>query len=213
MLIISSITKLRSFLSTLTLAISLVMFGSCSQTRTDVGPGTAIPASTGASSHTLAPTELVEIKVFQEPDLTTSARISEDGRITMPMIGELPIAGLSIPDAARLIRGRLEAHFVVNPQVTLTVVERARKLFTILGQVNRAGTYRFPDHEAINLIQAIGIAGGYTPIGDPTRITLKRAVAGKSTVLKLDAKRMAKDSSTPLEIQSGDIITVGERLF
>jgi len=204
---------LKSCLSISALALFLALFVSCSQPRTDVGPVAAAPASTGASGHVLAPTELIEIKVFQEPELTTSTRIADDGHITMPMVGDLPIAGLSIQDASRLIRERLAARFVVNPQVTLTVVERARKIFTILGQVNRAGTYRFPDHEGINLIQAIGIAGGYTPIGDPTRITLKRVVNGKPNVLKLDAKRMANDNSTPLEIQSGDIITVGERLF
>jgi polysaccharide export outer membrane protein len=161
----------------------------------------------------LAPTELIEIKVFQEPELTTSTRIQDDGRITMPMIGEVAIAGLTVQEATRLIRQRLEARFVKNPQVTLTVLEHARKIFTILGQVQRPGTFRFPDRQPINLIQAIGIAGGYTGIADPTRITLKRTVDGKPTALKLNAKRMAEDASTPVEIQSGDIITVGERLF
>jgi len=189
------------------------MIVSCSRTRTDVARVAATPVSSGTSSHVLAPTELIEIKVFQEPDLTTSTRIPEDGRITMPMIGEVAIGGMSVPDATRLIRSRLEAKFIVNPQVTLTVMEDARKIFTILGQVNRAGTYRCPDRESINLLQAIGVAGGYAPLADPAKITLKRRVDGKPTVLKLDAKRMARDSSVPLEIQSGDIITVGERLF
>ena len=115
--------------------------------------------------------------------------------------------------ATRLIRERLTGRFMANPQVTLNVIEHAKKMFTVLGEVKRAGTYRFPDQESINLIQAIGIAGSYTAIGDPTRITLKRVVSGKPEVFKLDAKQMARDATVPVEIQPGDIITVGERLF
>jgi polysaccharide export outer membrane protein len=129
------------------------------------------------------------------------------------MIGEVPVAGKTVQEATKAIRQRLEARFMKDPQVNLTVIDYAKKMFTILGQVQRPGTYRFPDRESINLIQAIGIAGGYTPIGDPARITLKRVVNGNPSVLKLDAKRMARDNTVPLEIQSGDIVTVGERLF
>jgi len=184
-------------------------------TPTPGSPRTAFTAAApkSASEHLLAPTDLIEIKVFQEPDLTTSTRIPENGRIIMPMIGELPLAGMTVQAATGLIRDRLQTRFLANPQVTLTVVEPARKLFTILGQVQRPGTFRFPERETIDLIQAIGIAGGYTAIGDPTRVTVKRTVNGKPEVLKLDAKRMAVDTSTPIEIHSNDIITVGERLF
>ena len=195
-------------------ALAIAVLVSCSQTPTEIQPvPTAGPVSSDGSGHILVPTELIEIKVFQEPELFTVTRIPDDGRITMPMIGEIAIAGMSVQDATSLIRQRLEARFVAHPQVSLTVTERARKLFTILGQVNRAGTYKFPDRESLNLIQAIGIAGGYTPIADPTRITLKRVLQGRPSVLKLDARRMASDSSNPVEIESGDIITVGERLF
>jgi len=196
------------------LALAVAVLVSCGQTSTQIQPVPAAgPVSSDGSGHILVATELIEIKVFQEPDLSTVNRIPDDGRITMPMIGEIAIAGMSVQDATSLIRQRLEARFVAHPQVSLTVTERARKLFTILGQVNRAGTYKFPDRESLNLIQAIGIAGGYTPIADPTRITLKRVLQGRPSVLKLDARRMASDSSNPVEIESGDIITVGERLF
>jgi polysaccharide export outer membrane protein len=197
----------------LALALSNLIFGGCVQSPQSVPGSVVIPPFNDGSSHILVPTELIDIKVFQEPDLSTSARIPEDGRINFPMIGEVVLAGKTVQQATRLISGRLEAKFIANPQVTLTVVEHARKLFTILGQVQRAGTYKFPDRESINLLQAIGIAGGYTPLADPAKVTLKRRVAGKETVFRLDAKRMAKDASTPVNIESGDIITVGERLF
>ena len=193
---------------------SLAGMISCSQPSKEFSGISSTPAVAGTGSeHVLAPGELVDIKVFQEPDLSTTARIRDDGCINMPLVGEVAIGGKSVPEATRMIRDGLAAKFLVNPQVTLGITEHARKLFTILGQVQRAGTYKFPDRESLNLIQAIGIAGGYTAIADPSRITLKRAVNGRQTVLRLDAKRMAKDGSQPLDILSGDIITVGERLF
>lgn len=205
---------MRVTISVASLVLALVGFLGCSQPAVDSGNAMATaPAAGTTSTHVLTPTELIEIKVFQEPDLSTTARIREDGRINMPLVGEMTLAGKTVQEATQMIRDGLEAKFLVNPQVTVTIAEHARKLFTILGQVQRAGTYKFPDRESLNLIQAIGIAGGYTAIADPTRITLKRQANGRQTVLKLDAKRMAKDANAPLEIQTGDIITIGERLF
>jgi polysaccharide export outer membrane protein len=203
---------MKTCVSALSAAFLLVMLTACSQTPTTT-PSAAVPRANAGTSRVLAPSDLVEIKVFQEPDLSTSTRIPEDGRVNLPMIGEVTLAGMTVPQATRVIRSRLESKFIVNPQVTVTVLEYARELFTILGQVQRAGTYKVPDRESINLLQAIGIAGGYSPLADPSKVTLKRRVNGRETVFKLDAKRMARDASAPVEIQSGDIITVGERLF
>ena len=203
--------KVKRLASALIAAIACLAMVSCTgNTNPPVDPG---PAPKVAGDHILTPGDLIEIKVYQEADLTTATRIPESGRIVMPMLGEVPVGGMTVPAATRMIREKLEEKFIQNPQVTLTVVEQARKLFTVLGQVQRPGTFRFPERDSINLIQAIGIAGGYTPVGDPTRITLKRVVNGKPQVLKLNAKQMASDASMPVEVRSGDIISVGERLF
>jgi len=170
--------------------------------------------SHSAISHVLAPNELIEVKVFQEPDLDVSTRIPDDGKITVPLIGEVAVAGKNVQQASGLIRDLLAARFLVNPQVTLTVLEEAKRLFTILGQVQRPGTYRFPERQTLDLVQVIGIAGGYTRLADASRITIKRHRAGKETVFKVDGKRLAREvQAEPFSIVAGDVITVGERLF
>ena len=167
-----------------------------------------------APGHILAPNELVEIKVFQEPELDTTIRIPADGRITLPLVGEIAIAGKSVQQATRLLRVRLEARFLVNPQVRIAVLEEAKRLFTVIGQVQRPGTYRFPERQALDIIQVIGIAGGYTRLANASRITVKRRVDGKETVFRVDGKRLARDEkAAPFPVEAGDIITVGERLF
>ncbi len=175
----------------------------------------AAPAGAGtAPNYVLAPNDLLEIKVFQESELDTTARISADGKLNLPLIGELAIGGKTVQQGTRLIRDRLEARFLVDPQVAIRVIEPAKRLFTVLGQVQRPGTYRFPDRETLNLIQVIGVAGGYSRLAAPSRVTVKRVVDGKESVFRLDAKRMASDSTTKaFEIAPGDIITIGERLF
>ena len=163
-------------------------------------------------NHVLAANESIQIKVFNEPELDTSVRIAEDGKITFPLIGEVALGGLTIQKASELIRDRLSKRFLVNPQVSISLVEMNRRLFTVLGQVQRPGTYRFPDHGSLSLVQVVGIAGGYTRLASPSRIIVKRLNGDK--VFKLDGKRMASDAGTkPFIIEGGDIITIGERLF
>jgi polysaccharide export outer membrane protein len=115
-----------------------------------------------------------------------------------------------------LIKARYRDGFLKNPQVSLTVRSYAKKLFTILGQVQKPGSYDMQGTNQITLLQAIGMAGGYTRIADPSNVTVKRLEAAGSgeTVQKLNAKRMARgeDIST-FYIQAGDVISVGESLF
>jgi polysaccharide export outer membrane protein len=196
----------------LAFAFSCLTAGADAQAPAQGRSNAAVPAV--SASHVLAADELIEVKVFQEPDLDVATRIPQDGRITIPLIGQITIVGLTVQQATQLIRDRLEARFLVNPQVTLSVMEEAKRLFTVLGQVQRPGTYRFPERQALDLVQVIGIAGGYTRIADPGKITVKRRTSGEEMVLRVDGTRMARDQkSRPFAVEAGDLITVGERLF
>ena len=196
---------------------AVVLLGAAVLRAQEPAPPPARPAveeekSATSPNHVLAPNESIQIKVFNEPELDTSVRIAEDGKITFPLIGELSLGGLTVQKASALLRDRLSARFLVNPQVSISLVEMNRQLFTVLGQVQRPGTYRFPDHGTLSLVQVVGIAGGYTRLANPSRIIVKRIPGDQ--VFKLDGKRMASDARTkPFMIQSGDIITIGERLF
>ncbi|MEP6637117.1 MAG: polysaccharide biosynthesis/export family protein [Acidobacteriota bacterium] len=164
--------------------------------------------------HMLVPGEFIQIKVFQEPDLETAVRIPGDGHINFPLIGEVALSGQSVQQATRVIRDRLQTRFLVNPQVSITVVEPAKRLFTVLGQVQRPGTYRFPEQQDLDLLQVIGIAGGYTRLADQGKIIVKRRIGGSEKIIRLGGKRLARgESAGPFSLVSGDIITVGERLF
>jgi len=176
------------------------------------------PPSTNAAFQTrdyrLAPNDLLDFRVFQESELDAVVRVSGDGVASFALIGPVQIGGRTIAEATELIEARYREGYLKNPQVSLTVRSYARKLFTILGQVQKPGSYDMQGTNQITLLQAIGMAGGYTKIADPANITVKRLEPGGERVLKFNAKRMARgDDKTSFFIKTGDVISVGESIF
>jgi polysaccharide export outer membrane protein len=170
-------------------------------------------AGAGAN-YLLTANDLIKLTVFQESDLETTVRISRDGSVTFPLIGVVKVAGKTPQEAARAVRDLLAKDYLVNPQVNLTVVEYSKRRFIVLGQVQRPGAFDMPDRDTVTLLQAIGMAGGYTRIADPGKITVKRTSNGKDSLFKLNAKRMASgDAGGEFDVLPGDVITVGESLF
>jgi polysaccharide export outer membrane protein len=166
------------------------------------------------ASYALAPNDVLEIKVFQEDDLSSRLRVSPKGTIIFPLIGVVTVGGMSPQEAAESIRAKLAKDYLVNPQVTVTVADYGKRRFAVLGEVQKAGTYDMPEREKITLLDAIAMAGGYTRIANPAKITLKRKEGGKETIVHLNAKTMAKDDRVAsFEIQPGDVITVAESVF
>ena len=167
-----------------------------------------------AKTYVLSPNDLVQMRVYQEEDLETKARIAKDGTVTIPLIGVVQIGGKTVEEATGLIRELLDKDYLVNPQITLTVTEYAKRRFTVLGQVQKPGTYEIPNEESVTLLQAVAMAGGYTRLANPGKITLTRVVGAQKTMLTLDGRAMASDNSTKsFTVMPEDTITVAERIF
>lgn len=180
----------------------------------NVDTNASAPQEERASSYILAPNDLVDIKVFQEDDLESKLRISKDGTITFPLVGQVRIGGKTPQDAARTIRDALAKGYLINPQVSVNVLSYTKYRVTVLGQVQKPGTYDFPDRERMTLLEAIGLAGGYTRGADPSKVIVKRLVNGQESVYQLNAKSMASQGATrAFEVLSGDVITVSESMF
>ena len=110
------------------------------------------------SNYRICANDLVEIRVFQEPDLDSRVRIGGDGSVTLPLVGAVGLGGKTINEASDFLRQKYGARFLVNPQLTVTVMEFSKKRFTVLGQVQTPGSYSMPDNETVTLLQAIGMA-------------------------------------------------------
>jgi protein involved in polysaccharide export with SLBB domain len=206
----------------LTLAIALVAGRGWTQQTDSSGPapspgtprssGDSAPVSAASPQYVLRPGDVVQVKVYQEDDLTSVSRIGKDGTITIPLLGSVKVVSNSLEQATIIIRDLLAKDYLVDPQVNLNVTEYARRRFTVLGQVQKPGTYDMPADEAVSLLQAIATAGGYTRIANSHRITVQRVVGSEKKLVRLDAEALAVDKKEkPFEILPDDVIVVGEK--
>jgi protein involved in polysaccharide export with SLBB domain len=170
------------------------------------------PVSVVSPQYILRQGDVVQVKVYQEDDLTSISRIGKDGAITMPLLGSVKVVSNSLGQATIIIHDLLAKDYLVNPQVTLNVTEFAKRRFTVLGQVQRPGTYDMPADDSVSLLQAIATAGGYTRIANAHKITVQRSVGTENRLIRLDAEaRASKIQEKPFEILPDDVILVGER--
>lgn len=182
-----------------------------------------VPASAQASgraaaglpaNYRISPDDLIGVVVFQEQDLSTEARVAGDGSINLPLIGSITVRGLSTEQAASAIRRALADGYLVDPQVTVNIVSYSKRVFTVLGQVQSPGSFEIQENKPITLLDAIGMAGGFTSIANQKKVILKRRSGSSVQVLELNAKQLAKSgSSQGVEIREGDIITVPQSIF
>jgi len=166
------------------------------------------------SAYILQKNDEIRITVFGEEDMTTETRISKTGNIAFPLLGSLKIDGMTIDQATSQIRRMLDKDYIVNPQVRITLMEYAKQRITILGQVKAPGEMELPVEGGLDLLGAVAMAGGFTRIADPGRVTVRRNVDGKDIVLRVNAKDLEKnDNVKPFLVKPGDTITVPESIF
>ncbi len=165
-------------------------------------------------NYRLSPGDLIYVKVFQQDDLCSSVRLGEDGTITFPLIGTVKVGGLTVAEATKVIYKPLDEHYLVNPQITVTVLSFTDRHVTILGQVEHAGSYNLKEQSSIDILEAIGMAGGFTRLADTSEVMVRRTVSGSATIMRINARKIASDSgASNFEVLPGDTITVQERIF
>ena len=177
------------------------------------------PASTGGVSapagYILSPNDQVAVEVFGEDDLRTSGRLNPEGNLSVPLLGSIHLAGLTLTQAVSKLTELYSRDYLVNPKINVTLLSYARRRFSILGQVNRPGSIEMPESspEGIDLLEAIALAGGYTRIASPERITVRRQDASGDHIFKVNAKRFTKGKGGGFLVEPGDTINVGESIF
>jgi polysaccharide export outer membrane protein len=152
--------------------------------------------------------DVVRISVFGNPDLTMETRVSESGFITMPLIGQVAVAGLSTAMAEAKIASMLElGHFVKKPQVNMLITALTSQQVSVLGQVNRAG--RYPIDGRRSVLDLLALAGGINPDGGDV-VTVIRKRDGKVVKDQLDTAELMRsaDMTGNFDVQAGDIVFV-----
>jgi protein involved in polysaccharide export with SLBB domain len=182
---------------------------------TPLGSSGAESAGSSVSpNYRLTASDLVQIRVFQENELDTEARVAGDGSIHMPLIGTVTVSGQTVEQAAEAITRKLRDGYLVDPQVTVNILSFSKRMFTVLGEVQDPGRFEIPDNRDITLLDAIGMAGSYTGIANKKKIILKRRSGGDEVIKEFNGKDLARGSGTgAVIIQPGDVVTVPESIF
>src|SRR5215831_1878671 len=180
--------------------------------RSAFPPGGGVSAPAG---YVLTPNDYVGVEVFGEDDLRTNGRLNPEGNLSVPLLGSVHLAGLTLTQAASRLTELYGRDYLVNPRINVMLLNYAKRRFSILGQVNRPGTYEMPDSSpgGIDLLEAVAMAGGYTRIAAPERITVRRNNASGNQIFKVNAKRFTKGNGGGFRVEPGDAITVGESIF
>jgi polysaccharide export outer membrane protein len=161
----------------------------------------------------LHPGDTIEMVVYREQDLSLRSKIGKDGMVQLPLLGEIKIGGLTVRSATTLIRQKYNADYLVEPQIYLNIAAYNSRKFTIIGQVGKPGAYEFGGGEEIGLLEAIGMAGGFTRIADRGHVVVKRREGDVVRTFKVNAKKLSDSGVDKFQIENGDVINVGESWY
>lgn len=157
---------------------------------------------------TLGAGDVVEIRVYQEEELTGLYRVSSDGTFDFPLVGKVEAGGKTPGELSDELTARLKERFLRNPQVSVFVKEYNSKKVFVLGQVAKPGTFQFEDN--MTIVQAITLAGGFRDLADKNRIVLTRVVEGQEQKFLVPVESIGLGREQNLVLQPGDIVFVPE---
>ncbi len=162
--------------------------------------------------------DVLKIEVFDEPYLSTTTKISEDGMLSYPFIGEVKVLGLTTQEVEKLLEERLKDGYLKDPKVTVLLdVEMMQqyqeKEVFVMGHVRNPGAIPLLG-KYISVLEAISKAGGFSEFAAPNRTKIMRVENGVKKIIKVNLKKAIKgDKSQDIILKPGDIINVPPTIF
>ena len=176
---------------------------SSSPSQPAVGPAPATPDA----NYSIGSEDVLMIDVWKEPEISRTVPVRRDGKISLPLLNDVQAAGLTPSQLSTEIERRLRSD-LVNPHVTVIVTQMSSQRIYILGQVIRGGAYPLvPDMTAV---QALSIAGGFTPFANLKKIYVMRTVNGAEQTFPINYKAVMSGHKPQqnVHLKAGDTIVV-----
>jgi polysaccharide export outer membrane protein len=177
-------------------------------------PVSSAPAPAQAE-YVLQPLDLLKVVVFQETDLEREVRVTQESSVSLPLVGTIVLKGRTTREAQQLISEAYERDYLVNPQISLTVLEYAKQTVNVLGAVTTAGAILIPPEQPLNLLNAVARAGGFTRLADRRHLKLTRlGDDGRNVTYEINADEIIQGSTDKTWLlKNGDVIFVSERIL
>ena len=185
------------------MAIALLSTPAAAEDR----PKSAAVSDAPAAGYVIGPDDLLEVSYWQQKELAAEVVVRPDGKIALPLIGELAAAGLTPAELTARIKDAA-ADLLELPLPTVVVKQiNSRKVF-ITGEVAKPG--RYPLAGPMTVLELIAMAGGFTEFADQKHIGVVRTVGGVQTAMKVNYKKLAKlqDLRENVALLPGDIVVV-----
>lgn len=166
--------------------------------------GTAVVSD----DYTIGPADVLAINVWKDNELSRTVLVRPDGRISLPLIGELAVSGLTASKVQDLIAQKLKP-YISMPLVTVIVTEVKSRTYTVVGKIAHPGA--FPLGKPTTVLDAIAIAGGFLDFAKTNRVyVLRRAPDGSDARLPFDYKKVisGRKADENIDLKSGDTIVV-----
>jgi polysaccharide export outer membrane protein len=160
-----------------------------------------------ADEYKLQPGDVLTVSVWKEAELSSDLLVRPDGGISMPLAGDMPVAGQTVKDVRATITQRLR-EYIPDPAVTVTVKQTLGNQIFVIGKVNHPGPY--PMIRPVDVIQALSLAGGTTPFASLNDIQVLRRHGEQQTVIPFRYKDIVhgRNLQQNILLQSGDTVMV-----
>lgn len=167
-----------------------------------------------SQSYVLQPGDLVEIQVYMEDNMNRVLRLSGNGNITFPLVGNVRLSGLTLEQAEQKLANRLTA-YIKHPQVSMLVKEYGNKTVYVLGQVSRPAAIQIPPEKSLTVLEAITSVGGFTDIANTSKVRVLRMENGKQKAIDVDITQITKQGNKSMDISlhPGDVVFVPQSMF
>jgi polysaccharide biosynthesis/export protein len=156
-----------------------------------------------SSSYKIGPRDVLEVSVFEVPELSKTVQVSEAGTISYPLVGEARAGGKTAREVEQELTRVLGDKYLKNPQVTVLVKEYNSQRITVEGAVKKPGVY--PIAGGMSLLQAIATAGGFEQTAEET-VLLFRQSDGRRLAARFDVARIRTGRDQDFDLQAGDVL-------
>jgi polysaccharide biosynthesis/export protein len=161
--------------------------------------------ASNATDYKLVVGDKLRVEVYRDPQASQSLQIRPDGKITLPLVGDVVAAGKT-PAALRDSLTTSLKEFMTNPVVTVIVVEAQPQTISVIGEVNGPGTH--PIKRETTVIEALAMAGGFKDFANTKNIIIQRPTPTGVKTIKFNYKDAIKSEGKPMCVEPGDVIIV-----
>lgn len=172
----------------------------------DLPPVDPVAEATGRPEYRIGPNDLLKVTVFRVPELDRQVRVSNDGRISLPLVGALAVAGRTTAQVEADIAAGYAAGYLRDPQVSVFVDEFASQRITVGGEVKKPGIYPITSH--LTLLQALSLAEGTNDIASLHNVLVFRTVGGQRQYARFDVKDIQAGKAADPELMGEDVVVV-----